>query len=341
MRSPQDLLFSRLNIPIFLSLSSQEKNNNNNKKIWSSLWPSCGLSLTGPHLSFTGGPKPGCSTPDGVSWGQGRRGQSLPSTCYSLLFWWSLGCSWPSGLHVLQACTADSCQAFCPPEHPSFSPQGCSQCVLLPVCTRVWNCPNPGTAPCTWTCWISSSSCGPTYLACLVPLDGIPSFHCISCSTQLVGICKLAEGAFNPIVYVIDIEKHLFQDRTLRDTAHHQPSPRHRTIDQYSHVGSCRFPTFPAWFSTYGNRELLCSNKNILERKKKKISSLRKNSCQFVLLKFRVLTFLRPIFSEITNATRVWSLQPRFPPILTSLINSSSLLSIKSSNASLVGLSNT
>jgi len=30
-----------------------------------------------------------------------------------------------------------------------------------------------------------------------VPLDGIPSFWCVNCTTQLGVICKLAEGALN------------------------------------------------------------------------------------------------------------------------------------------------
>ena len=35
-----------------------------------------------------------------------------------------------------------------------------------------------------------------------VPLDGIPSFYRINCTTQLSVICKLAEGALDPIVCV-------------------------------------------------------------------------------------------------------------------------------------------
>lgn len=42
-----------------------------------------------------------------------------------------------------------------------------------------------------------------------IPLGGMPSFLCISCTTQLCGIRKLAESALDPIgndifVYVID-----------------------------------------------------------------------------------------------------------------------------------------
>jgi len=38
-----------------------------------------------------------------------------------------------------------------------------------------------------------------------VPLDGLPPFCCVSCTTPL-GVSKLEEGAFNPTVYVTDIE---------------------------------------------------------------------------------------------------------------------------------------
>jgi len=36
---------------------------------------------------------------------------------------------------------------------------------------------------------------GPLLELVLVPLDGIPSFWCVNCTTQLAVICKLAEGA--------------------------------------------------------------------------------------------------------------------------------------------------
>lgn len=34
----------------------------------------------------------------------------------------------------------------------------------------------------------------------LVPLDGIPSFYCIKCTTELGVISKHAEGTLNPTV---------------------------------------------------------------------------------------------------------------------------------------------
>ncbi|KAK4829842.1 hypothetical protein QYF61_006852 [Mycteria americana] len=36
-----------------------------------------------------------------------------------------------------------------------------------------------------------------------VPLDGLPSLRYVNCTTQLGVICKLAEGALNPTVYVL------------------------------------------------------------------------------------------------------------------------------------------
>ncbi|KAK4817730.1 hypothetical protein QYF61_026530 [Mycteria americana] len=61
---------------------------------------------------------------------------------------------------------------------------------------------------------------GPLLQLVQVPLDDIPSFWRVSCTTQLGVICKLAEGALNLTVNVIDenIEQHWFQYRPLRDT---------------------------------------------------------------------------------------------------------------------------
>jgi len=55
-------------------------------------------------------------------------------------------------LSMLQAHTAGSCPASCPPGPRSPPPQGCSQRVLLPVCINAWDCPSPSATPCTWPC---------------------------------------------------------------------------------------------------------------------------------------------------------------------------------------------
>lgn len=50
-----------------------------------------------------------------------------------------------------------------------------------------------------------------------VPLSGIPSFRCVSCTVQLHVSCQPAECALNFTVHVIDedIEEHLSQDRAF------------------------------------------------------------------------------------------------------------------------------
>jgi len=57
-----------------------------------------------------------------------------------------------------------------------------------------------------------------------VPLDGISPFKRINFSTQLGAICKLAKGALNPTLYVInkDIVQYPSQYSSMRDTTSHQ-----------------------------------------------------------------------------------------------------------------------
>jgi len=73
----------------------------------------------------------------------------------------------------------------------------------------------------------------PTFKLVKVPLDGIPSICCINCTTQLGVVFKFAEGALDPIIYVIDkdIKGYQSQDGLLGHTTHHQPPPGHRAID--------------------------------------------------------------------------------------------------------------
>ncbi|KAK4820325.1 hypothetical protein QYF61_023558 [Mycteria americana] len=70
---------------------------------------------------------------------------------------------------------------------------------------------------------------GPLLQLVQVPLDGIPSFWRVSCTTQLGVICKLAEGALNPPVCVIDedIEQHWSQYGPLRDSTRHRSPSGH------------------------------------------------------------------------------------------------------------------
>ncbi|KAK4821878.1 hypothetical protein QYF61_004394 [Mycteria americana] len=64
---------------------------------------------------------------------------------------------------------------------------------------------------------------GPLLQLVQVPLDDIPSLRRVSRTTQLGVICKLAEGALDPTVYVIDgdIKQHWSQYRPLRDAICH------------------------------------------------------------------------------------------------------------------------
>ena len=82
----------------------------------SSSWPFSGPSPKAPHPSCVGGPRPGCSAPDGASQGQNRRRQSPLSPHWSPLFWWNPGYHWPflleltSGKYLL---TWDMQNAWC------------------------------------------------------------------------------------------------------------------------------------------------------------------------------------------------------------------------------------
>jgi len=61
---------------------------------------------------------------------------------------------------------------------------------------------------------------GPLLQPAQVPLDGFLSFQHTNRTAQLGLIHKLAEGALDAIIYVIDedVEEHQSQDRPLRDT---------------------------------------------------------------------------------------------------------------------------
>ena len=135
---PQSLLFSKLNKPSSLSLSSP-------KKCSSPLvifMAFSGHSPATPHLFFvvwTPGPPQ-----NGASGGQSKGKQYPPSFYSQSLFWCSPLYHW---LSRLWAHTTGSCPAFHPWGLPSISPQVCSQWVLLPVCRQVWGCLNPNATP--------------------------------------------------------------------------------------------------------------------------------------------------------------------------------------------------
>jgi len=76
---------------------------------------------------------------------------------------------------------------------------------------------------------------GPLLELVQVPLDGIPSFWLVNCTTQLGVICKPAEGALDLAVYVIDenIKQYSSQYGPLRDTTCHRHPFGHQAIDHY------------------------------------------------------------------------------------------------------------
>ncbi|KAK4827132.1 hypothetical protein QYF61_014526 [Mycteria americana] len=66
---------------------------------------------------------------------------------------------------------------------------------------------------------------GPLLKLVQVPLDGSPSLRHVNCTTQLGVICRLAEGALNHTVYVVDEDiKQIPSPRHLLSEAIHMPN---------------------------------------------------------------------------------------------------------------------
>ena len=76
---------------------------------------------------------------------------------------------------------------------------------------------------------------GPPFKFIKVLLDSILFFYHIICTTQLGAISKLAEGALNYVIDVIDkdVKEHQSQDRCPGAAACYQPPPGHRTINHH------------------------------------------------------------------------------------------------------------
>ena len=74
---------------------------------------------------------------------------------------------------------------------------------------------------------------GPLLQPVQVPLDGFPSLQCVNSTAQLGVVCKLAGGALDFIIYVIDedVEEHWSQDQPLGDATCGWSPPRRRAID--------------------------------------------------------------------------------------------------------------
>lgn len=110
---------------------------------------------------------------------------------------------------------------------PSPPVQGCCQSSHPPFCMDIGYCLNPGAGPCTWSCWISWGSHGPTPQACQDP----PRFPLMNQLHPWV-IHKLAESALNPTAYVIN-----------EDTA---PGPLYRPWEDTT----CYWSSFGHWAVT-------------------------------------------------------------------------------------------
>jgi len=76
---------------------------------------------------------------------------------------------------------------------------------------------------------------GPLLKLVWMPLDVILSVGHVSCTTQLGVICRLAEGAVDRNVYVIDedIKQYWSQYGPLRDTIHHWCPLEQSDVDHY------------------------------------------------------------------------------------------------------------
>jgi len=98
------------------------------------------------------------------------------------------------------------------------SPQGCSQCVLLPVCIHIGDCANPTVTHHTQPCWIPLHSHGSTFWPCPGP-SGWWSFVLSTAPLSLVPSANLM-STLNPTVYAIDkdVEEHQSQEDPLGDT---------------------------------------------------------------------------------------------------------------------------
>ncbi|PKU32521.1 serine-rich hypothetical protein [Limosa lapponica baueri] len=98
-----------------------------------------------------------------------------------------------------------------------------SRAALNPFILQSVGCPNPGAGPCTLV-EPHEIHMGSLFELVQVPLDGIPSLKHINHTTQLGVIGKLAEGALDPTVCVIDedIKQYCFQYGPFRIATSHQ-----------------------------------------------------------------------------------------------------------------------
>jgi len=95
---------------------------------------------------------------------QSRKAESPPWTMLLLMQprIWLLSGLWG---HITGSCSASN-----PPVPVSSFQQSCAQCFHPLACICCGGCLNPGTGPCTWICWTSWGSPGPTVHVCLETL---------------------------------------------------------------------------------------------------------------------------------------------------------------------------
>jgi len=144
MRIPQSFLFSKLNKPNSPSIFFSHKGDA--LALWLSLWPPSGPASATTHPSCAGAPGPGwCSTSDGASKSavEGDSHHPLPAGQFSFdatqdMYHWILSSFWM----------------------PKSFPMSLLSVNPSAVCT------SPRAASCTWPCWTSFCSLGPTFQAC-------------------------------------------------------------------------------------------------------------------------------------------------------------------------------
>ncbi|KAK4831029.1 LOW QUALITY PROTEIN: hypothetical protein QYF61_014917 [Mycteria americana] len=197
IRSPWSLLFSRLNKPNSLSLSSYERCSSSRITFVAPLWTRSNRAEGQNHLPQPAGYAAFDAAQDTVGF---------------------LGCECTLSAHV-QLFIHQYPQVLL---HRAALNPFIPQPVLIPGVA-------PTQDPALGLVEPHEVPMGPLLQLVQVPLDGIPSLRRVNHTTQLGVICKLAEGALNPTVHVIDddIKQYWSQYGPISDTTHHQSPSRH------------------------------------------------------------------------------------------------------------------
>ncbi|KAK4819472.1 LOW QUALITY PROTEIN: hypothetical protein QYF61_004698 [Mycteria americana] len=208
IRSPRSLLFSRLNNPSSLSLSLEERCSSPRIIFVALLWPcsSSSMSFLAPELDAGLQARSHQSRVEGQNHLPRPAGHAAFDAAQDTVG--LLGCKRTSLAHVQlfvhQYPQVLSCRAAL--DHIIPQP------LLIPGVALTQN-------PALGLVEPHEVHTGPLLQLVQVPLDDIPSFWRVNCTTQLGVICKLAEGALDLAVNVIDenTELHWSQYGPLRD----------------------------------------------------------------------------------------------------------------------------